>query len=73
LLAYLLPRPRGWSVLLVPALLSGLVLAGTGTMRPRFVNRTSAISALEMLSVGILAGLAAYLVGVGGSALLNGR
>jgi VIT1/CCC1 family predicted Fe2+/Mn2+ transporter len=72
LLAYLLPRPPGWSIMLVAALLAGLVLLATGAVRARFVNRTAGISALEMLLVGILAGLAAYLVGLAGAALLTG-
>jgi VIT1/CCC1 family predicted Fe2+/Mn2+ transporter len=71
LLAYLVPRPSGASVFHVAAGLSLLVLAGTGAARAPFVNRAAWKSGLEMVAVGVLAGSAAYLVGVVGGRLLQ--
>jgi vacuolar iron transporter family protein len=42
---------------------AAVALAGAGIARARFVGKTAARSALEMLAVGVVAGGAAYLVG----------
>jgi VIT1/CCC1 family predicted Fe2+/Mn2+ transporter len=63
LLAYALPRPRGLSVLALAGVLSFLVLAAIGAARAPFVGRPRARSAVEMTSIGVLAGLAAYAAG----------
>jgi VIT1/CCC1 family predicted Fe2+/Mn2+ transporter len=64
LLAYLLPRPSGISLLQVAALLSLLALGATGAARAPFVQQRALRSAAEMIAVGALAGTAAYLVGL---------
>ena len=72
LLAYVLPRPGGLSVLMLAAGLSLLVLAATGVARAPFVGRRPWKSGLEMVSVGVLAGLAAYGAGAVGNRLVGG-
>jgi VIT1/CCC1 family predicted Fe2+/Mn2+ transporter len=72
LLAYGMPRPAGASVLLMAAVLSLVVLAGTGAARALFVGRRPLRSAAEMTAVGALAGAAAYAVGVIGNRLVAG-
>jgi VIT1/CCC1 family predicted Fe2+/Mn2+ transporter len=71
LLAYAMPRPGGVSVLALAATLSLLTLAAIGAARAPFVDRPRLRSAAEMTSVGVLAGLAAYLVGVVGNRLVG--
>jgi VIT1/CCC1 family predicted Fe2+/Mn2+ transporter len=63
LLSYALPRPRGLSVLALAGALSLLVLAAIGAARAPFVERPRGRSAIEMASIGALAGLAAYAAG----------
>jgi VIT1/CCC1 family predicted Fe2+/Mn2+ transporter len=59
----------GARVFPVAAVLAGTALVGAGVVRARFVGKTAARSALEMVAVGALAGGAAYLVGRIGSSL----
>jgi vacuolar iron transporter family protein len=61
----------GAGVFPVAAALAAVALAGAGAVRAAFVGKTAVRSALEMLSVGVLAGGAAYLVGRFASALLR--
>jgi VIT1/CCC1 family predicted Fe2+/Mn2+ transporter len=71
LLALGLPRPRAVSVLTLAAVLSLIVLAATGAARAPFVARKPWRSALEMVAVGVVAGLAAYAVGLVGGHLIG--
>jgi len=72
LLAYALPRPGALSVLVLAAALSLMVLALTGAARAPFVGRSPWASAAEMVTVGVIAGLAAYAVGHAGARLIAG-
>jgi VIT1/CCC1 family predicted Fe2+/Mn2+ transporter len=71
LLAYVLPRPAEVSVFQVTAALSLLVLGATGAARAPFVGKSAWRSGGEMMAVGVLAGSAAYLVGVCGARLIR--
>jgi VIT1/CCC1 family predicted Fe2+/Mn2+ transporter len=71
LLAYVLPRPGNVSVFQLAATLSLLVLAATGAARAPFVGKAAWRSGGEMMAVGVLAGSAAYLVGVLGARLIR--
>jgi VIT1/CCC1 family predicted Fe2+/Mn2+ transporter len=55
----------------VAAVLAAAALVAAGAVRAAFVGKTAARSALEMLSIGALAGGAAYLVGRLASALVR--
>ena len=63
LAAFVVSALTGAPVFLVAAGLAAFALVGAGVVRARFVGKTAARSAFEMLSVGVLAGGVAYLVG----------
>jgi len=71
LLAFVVSAFSGARVFPVAALLAGAALLAAGIVRARFVEKTAARSAMEMLAVGALAGGAAYLVGRVASAFLR--
>jgi VIT1/CCC1 family predicted Fe2+/Mn2+ transporter len=71
LLAFVLSSLTGVRVFPVAAALAAIALSAAGVVRARFVCKTAVRSALEMLSVGLLAGGAAYLVGRVGASLLR--
>jgi VIT1/CCC1 family predicted Fe2+/Mn2+ transporter len=71
LLAFLVSASTGGRVFPLAAAFAGVALAGAGVVRSRFVGKTAARSAVEMLSVGVLAGGAAYLVGRLGASLVR--
>jgi VIT1/CCC1 family predicted Fe2+/Mn2+ transporter len=72
LLAFGFHRPAGLSVFALAATLSLVVLAATGAARAPFVGRKPWKSAAEMMVVGVVAGLAAYGVGLVGARLVGG-
>jgi VIT1/CCC1 family predicted Fe2+/Mn2+ transporter len=63
LAAFVVSASSGAPVFPVAGLFAGAALVAAGTVRARFVGKTAARSALEMLAVGVLAGGAAYGVG----------
>jgi VIT1/CCC1 family predicted Fe2+/Mn2+ transporter len=63
LLAFAVSPLGGWRVFPVAAVLAGAALIAAGAVRATFVGKTVVRSAIEMLSVGVAAGGAAYLVG----------
>jgi VIT1/CCC1 family predicted Fe2+/Mn2+ transporter len=63
LAAFIVSAASGVAVFPVAAVLAALALSVAGAVRAAFVRKTAARSAVEMLSVGALAGGAAYLVG----------
>jgi VIT1/CCC1 family predicted Fe2+/Mn2+ transporter len=63
LLAYAIPGIGDQGVLLAAALLACVTLAAVGVARARFVGKTPARSAAEVLAIGSTAALAAYAVG----------
>jgi VIT1/CCC1 family predicted Fe2+/Mn2+ transporter len=71
LAAFVVSAPLGAPVFPIAAVLGGAALVGAGAVRASFVGKTAARSALEMLSVGALAGGAAYGVGRLASALVR--
>jgi len=71
LVAFVVSAFTGARVFPVAALLAGAALVVAGIVRARFVDKTAARSALEMLAVGALAGGAAYLVGRVASAVIR--
>lgn len=70
LAAYAIAPRLGAPLLAVAAALSVVALAGAGVVRAVFVRKTALRSAAEMVAVGALAGIAAYLVGRAASSLL---
>jgi VIT1/CCC1 family predicted Fe2+/Mn2+ transporter len=68
--AFVVSAWTGVRVFPVAAALAALALVIAGVVRAAFVGKTAARSAVEMLSVGVLAGGAAYLVGRLASSLL---
>ena len=71
LAAFIVSAWSGAPVFPVAVAFAAAALAGAGIVRARFVDKTAVRSAAEMLSVGALAGGAAYLVGRLASALLR--
>ena len=69
LAAFVLAAWTGVRVFPTAAGLAAGALLGAGVVRARFVRKTVARSAIEMLAVGLLAGGAAYLVGLVASSL----
>ena len=63
LAAFAVSAWSGARVFPVAAALAAVALAAAGAVRAAFVGKTAVRSAFEMLSVGALAGAAAYLVG----------
>jgi vacuolar iron transporter family protein len=63
LAAFLVSPVTGMSVFPVAAALAAGALVAAGIVRAAFVGKTALRSALEMLSVGLLAGGGAYVVG----------
>jgi VIT1/CCC1 family predicted Fe2+/Mn2+ transporter len=63
LAAFIVSAWSGAPVFPVAGALAAIALVGAGAVRARFVGKTGARSAFEMLSVGLLAGGAAFLVG----------
>jgi VIT1/CCC1 family predicted Fe2+/Mn2+ transporter len=63
LAAFVVSAWSGVGVFRLAVLFAAVALVGAGVARARFVGKTAARSALEMLSVGVLAGGAAYVVG----------
>ena len=61
--AFVIAAVTGARVFPIAAALAAFALAGAGAVRAAFVGKTAARSALEMLSIGALAGGAAYVVG----------
>jgi vacuolar iron transporter family protein len=71
LAAFVVSSLIGTGVFPAAVVLAAAALTGAGVVRAAFVGKTAARSALEMLSVGVLAGGAAYLVGRFASALVR--
>jgi VIT1/CCC1 family predicted Fe2+/Mn2+ transporter len=71
LLGFILASALRVRVFPTAAALAALALVVAGTVRASFVAKTPLRSALEMLTVGLLAGGAAYLVGRAGAALIG--
>ena len=63
LAAFLVSAWSGLRVFPLAAALAAVALVAAGAVRAVFVRKTAARSAIEMLSIGALAGGAAYLVG----------
>jgi vacuolar iron transporter family protein len=63
LLAFAVSAWSGAPVFPLAGTLAALALVGAGVVRARFVGKTATRSAFEMVSVGVLAGGTAYLVG----------
>ena len=71
LLAFVVSASNGARVFPLAVMLAAAALAAAGVVRARFVGKTAARSAVEMLAVGVLAGGAAYLVGRLGASLVR--
>lgn len=71
LLAFVVSASNGARVFPLAVMLAAAALAAAGLVRARFVGKTAARSAVEMLAVGVLAGGAAYLVGRLGASLVR--
>ncbi len=71
LLAFVASALSGARVFPLAVAFAGAALVGAGLVRARFVGKSRVRSAVEMLSVGALAGGAAYLVGRCASSLLR--
>jgi VIT1/CCC1 family predicted Fe2+/Mn2+ transporter len=71
LLAFVVSASNGARVFPLAVTLAAAALATAGVVRARFVGKTAARSAVEMLAVGVLAGGAAYLVGRLGASLVR--
>lgn len=63
LLGFPLSAGTGWPLLPASAVAAATALMAAGGVRATFVRKSVLRSAIEMLSVGTLAGLAAYFVG----------
>jgi len=71
LAAFVVAAGTGVRVFPVAAALAAAALIVAGAVRAAFVRKTAMRSALEMLSIGVMAGGAAYLVGRVASALVR--
>ena len=71
LAAFVVSAGTGVRVFPVAAALSAVALAVAGAVRAAFVGKTAARSAFEMLSIGVMAGGAAYVVGRLASSLVR--
>jgi VIT1/CCC1 family predicted Fe2+/Mn2+ transporter len=71
LMAFVASGRSGARVFPLAVLFAAVALVVAGVVRARFVGKTAARSAFEMLAVGTLAGAAAYAVGLSGAALVR--
>ncbi len=63
LLAYVMPRPAGVSLLVPACALAVLTLMAAGALRGRLVGKPAPQSAAEVVAVGAAAAAAAYAIG----------